>query len=226
MKSKTHFCIFALIISLVSLGFSLLRITPFSINEDTYIGLLATFIGISVTLLIGFQIINFFEVKKEFGEIKKTMEELRKTKEEILNTQKEISRIENESQECLDIIAAKFLSLEQESCVDAFLVQQVALISSLKAHRKDFSVVFSGLKRYISKMQPGFFATGTNVQIDINIDNYIERAKKNDSQIKEFENYCSIKYEYEHILKCFFDRMENARKNLTVSTEELKELWR
>jgi len=49
---KKYIYILALLISLIALGFSLVRVTPFTINGDTYIGLIASFIGISDTLLI------------------------------------------------------------------------------------------------------------------------------------------------------------------------------
>jgi len=216
---RTLFSVLVLIISLTALGFSLIKITPFSINGDTFIGIIATFIGISVTLLIGYQILNYFEIRKDLNEIKKA-------KSEISATQNRISRLEYEVQENLDIIAAKFISSDQGRCVDAFLKQQGALIFSLKARRKDFEFILGVLKEYITKMEPGYFATGTKVQVEEKIAQYIEESKKIDSQIKAFDNYCIIKYEYERIMQCFYNRLENAKNGLIVSSEERKEIWR
>jgi len=80
---RTLFSVFVLIISLTALGFSLIKITPFSINGDTFIGIIATFIGISVTLLIGYQILNYFEIRKDLDEIKEAKSEISATQNRI-----------------------------------------------------------------------------------------------------------------------------------------------
>lgn len=216
---KSIFNIIILVTSLTALVFSLLKITPFSVNGDTYIGIIATFIGISVTLLIGFQIINYFEIRKELTELKQS-------KKEIFETQKRISIIEHEMQESLDVISAKFTSFEQDKCVEAFLIQQNALISSLRAERKEYKNIFRGLKEYITIMQPGYFATGTKTQIEEKIADYIQRSEEIDSQLKKLENYYCIKYEYEHIMKCFYSRLDNAKQYKAVSQKEREEILR
>ena len=40
--------------AIVAIGFSLLRVVPFEVTESTYIGIIVTFIGIIVTVLVGF----------------------------------------------------------------------------------------------------------------------------------------------------------------------------
>ena len=70
MKSN-FISIIAFIVSVIAIGFSLLRIVPFAITSDTYIGIIATFIGIAVTILIGYQIINTLEIKREVLEQRK-----------------------------------------------------------------------------------------------------------------------------------------------------------
>jgi len=223
---KRHFYLLVLLVSLISLGFSLFRITPFTFDNGTYIGIITTLIGISVTLLIGYQIINSFEIRKEISEMRKTIEDFKKIKDEIVDTQTKISKMEFEVQESLDIISAKFASFEQSKCVVAFLILQKALTSSLKAERKEFGYIFSELKEYIKKIQPGYFATGQRVEVDERILKYLNNADKSDLEIKSLENYCSIKYEYERIMQLFQNRMENSRNNITVTEEEYRELAR
>ena len=90
---KRHFYLLVLLVSLISLGFSLFRITPFTFDNGTYIGIITTLIGISVTLLIGYQIINSFEIRKEISEMRKTIEDFKKIKDEIVDTQTKISKM-------------------------------------------------------------------------------------------------------------------------------------
>ncbi|RXQ87281.1 hypothetical protein EO244_16515 [Ancylomarina salipaludis] len=216
---KTLFNVFILLVSLIALGFSLMKVTPFSINGDTYIGTIATFIGISVTLLIGYQLINFIEIRKELTEFKKS-------KSEIFDTQKRISKLENEIQENLDAISASFISMNQGGCVEAFLLQQRAMISALKSKRTDFEHLYIGLKQYITKMEPSYFATGGNTEVDERFAKYKEDSEKYDLEIKANDNYYIIKHEYERIMKCFYTRLDNARKLIAVSQEEYSDIMR
>lgn len=73
---NTFISIIGLIVSVIAIGFSLLRIVPFVITSETYLGIIATFIGISVTMLIGYQIVNTLEIKREILEQRKLTNEL------------------------------------------------------------------------------------------------------------------------------------------------------
>lgn len=214
---KKFFNIIVLTISLTALAFSFIKVIPFSVSSDTYIGTIATFIGVSVTLLIGFQIFNYLELRKELTKLKRSKKEIKKTK-------KNISKLEHEVQESLDIITAKFASGEQEKCVHAFLLQQKALISSLKTERKDFQNIFSGLKEYKKGIHTGYFATGNIAEVEKKVDDYIKISKKYDSKIKKLKNYHIIKYEYEHIMNCFYTRLENAKQNNDLKQEKIEEI--
>jgi len=94
--------IITIVISVIAIGFSLLRIVPFEITSDTYIGTTATFIGISVTMLIGYQIVNTFEIKKEVTEQRKLANDLKQMNEDL---NKIIEKQKNEMQEGFDIFS-------------------------------------------------------------------------------------------------------------------------
>ena len=68
--------IIAIVISIVALVFSIVRVAPFTITEGTYIGIIAAFIGISVAILIGYQIFNVIEWKGKMQQLKKQQNEL------------------------------------------------------------------------------------------------------------------------------------------------------
>lgn len=50
--------------AIVAIGFSLLRVVPFEVTESTYIGIIVTFIGIIVTVLVGIRFIMQLNLKK------------------------------------------------------------------------------------------------------------------------------------------------------------------
>lgn len=84
---KTWISIVALAISVVAFCFSICRVVPVEIGTDTYIGTLATLIGICVTLVIGYQIFNVIEWRGQLRELKTLKRELTATKEELNNLQ-------------------------------------------------------------------------------------------------------------------------------------------
>ena len=86
--------------AIVAIGFSLLRVVPFEVTESTYIGIIVTFIGIIVTVLVGYQIYNAIEFKKD---IEKQRIEL---KGEIESRNKEFKdSIEKQEQKSTEVIS-------------------------------------------------------------------------------------------------------------------------
>ena len=218
MKNK-YLTITALLIAIIALCFSLFRIIPFTFGSDAYIGIIATFIGISVTLLVGYQIINTLEIRSELKQLSVKSTEVEEAKKHII-------QLENEAQEAFDLIAAKLHSKVQDECVLAVIMQHKALISSLKSGRTNYDGIFHDFKHYITGMEPGYFATGTNTEIERKIDEYKKTINEDASIIKNQTNYFIIKYEYERIIKNLEIRFEKARKGETVSVDEIREIMR
>lgn len=74
----------ALIFSILAVVFSYVHILPdIEFCNDTFIGLIATFIGISVAILIGFQIYNVLDFKEKLKKMEDVDNNLQKTKIEI-----------------------------------------------------------------------------------------------------------------------------------------------
>lgn len=67
LKGKLIICliVISIIISIISIIISLINISPFTINEATYIGILITLMGIAFTGLVGYQIFNTIDIKRE-----------------------------------------------------------------------------------------------------------------------------------------------------------------
>ena len=71
--------IISIVISTIALGVSLFHIEPFSISESTYIGIIVSSMGIVFTALVGYQIFNSIEIKKDLQDLankKSSMEEV------------------------------------------------------------------------------------------------------------------------------------------------------
>ena len=66
MKSQSTFwlSLLSFVLSIITIALFFVKITPNSVVDGlTFVGVIAAFIGISVTLLIGYQIYNAVEIK-------------------------------------------------------------------------------------------------------------------------------------------------------------------
>lgn len=66
------------------------------LSPDAFYGVLATFIGICATFIVGFQIASFVKIHETERQIKEVVAERKKMQEEKESFQKEINFIENE----------------------------------------------------------------------------------------------------------------------------------
>ena len=72
-----------LILSILAILFSLLKVTPFEIIGDTYIGTIVSLLSLAAAFVIGYQIYNAIEIKKEVENQRKKYDEIVKRNEEI-----------------------------------------------------------------------------------------------------------------------------------------------
>ena len=81
---------FSIILSIVAIGLTLLRIEPYRVSEETYIGILVSLLGIIFAIFITYQIYNVVDIKndiKSFSETKKDLENSISVLKEELNSQ-------------------------------------------------------------------------------------------------------------------------------------------
>ena len=62
-------------ISILALIFSLLKLTPFSVTSEDYISTIVSALSIAATLVIGYQIYNVVEIKRELKQFDKKIEQ-------------------------------------------------------------------------------------------------------------------------------------------------------
>lgn len=91
------------ILVLVALGFSLLKVTPFEITSETYIGVIVSLLSLAAAFVIGYQIYNAIEFRKEIKEQREKYNDIIRRNEEI---EKKLKQQECVMQEGFDIISS------------------------------------------------------------------------------------------------------------------------
>lgn len=232
--NKITICAFAF--SIIAICLSLFRITPLEFSNDIYLGLLATFIGIVVTMLIGYQIFNTLEIKKEISEQRKLANVLEKMNQDLTKT---IETQKNEMQEGFDIINTliNYQEYGWTSSTKAFGSLHRALVSSLKTDRTEYEWIFNLLRKYIADINwenfVGGFTTlsdGRNIcytpdckhyqkELKDIIKEYTDLIDKDEEQIRADKNFCHIQMEYDRVMRLFRKRIDEIinepNKNLT-----------
>lgn len=225
-KRKSYLPIVSMIMSIVAIGFAVLKITPFEITNDVFVGIIASFVGISVTLVIGYQIINTIEIKKEIAEQRKSADELKQLSDDLKST---IRKQQYEMQEGFDII----MTLQQhqengrEYSLNSFKSLHHALIHSLQFDREDFGWMFLLLRRYVSDINfqnfgygfakhddKGFYCTSPNspyyqksLAEIINITT--AEIYEDEKALRADHNFSRIKLEYDRVMVLFKKRIND-----------------
>ena len=81
--------VIAIIISIIALGISLLHVEPFTVTEATYIGIIVSCMAVVFTALVGYQIYNSLQLKKDLEDLANKRNEMEKT----INNLSEAQRI-------------------------------------------------------------------------------------------------------------------------------------
>jgi hypothetical protein len=221
---KYFWNLLSVVIAIIALCFSLWKVTPFDVDGDVFIGTIATFIGVSVTLLIGYQIYNAVELKKDIQEQKKISEQ---TRQQYLDVSEKIRLQEFVMQEGFDVISTLVTYQKDGSTSSAYAFKGIhhALVSSLNTDRDDYEWLFGLLKKYISdinwqnycgsmgKNEGGslIVANGNKNQgrklselIDTEFNTQIDEDEK---VIRAHKNFRIIKMEYDKVMRLYRQRI-------------------
>ena len=118
-------------ISILALIFSLLKLTPFSVTSEDYISTIVSALSIAATLVIGYQIYNVVEIKRELKQFDKKIEQQKTLYKSIIEKNLELEsklRIQNSLlQGGFDIINANF-ELNKGNAKAAFYFNHHSLI--------------------------------------------------------------------------------------------------
>lgn len=221
MKNNT-LSLWAIIISIIAIGFSALKITPFEVTNDVYVGVVATFVGISVTLVIGYQIINTIEIKKEITEQRKTADNLQKISDELKIT---IHKQKCEMQEGFDIMNV-LQNHQDHLSIYSFRSLHNTLLRSVQTDREDYDWIFSLLRKYISEIKSNNFGGGLvhtgdgrhtcctpdspffKMELKDIVSTFTSDIYNNEELIRQSENFCRIRIGYDQVMTEFRKRID------------------
>lgn len=216
MKENTRFNIsfwfstFSIAISIVTIVLFFWRVTPYSVVDNlTFISVIAAFIGISVTMVIGFQIYSFISIKDKMKEYASFKMGLNQTNCELHNTKENLLLLEYELKGTIEY-SEGMINYGQKHYSEAFNKIQSALIyfaqldskkELLTAYTKLLNVCMNELS------QEEFSSDSKGIQIDVQQ----LLVQHNDLKLKETKYYWVIKDSYEEIYKDFQNKIHSFK---------------
>ncbi len=211
----------AFVISLITLGVFINKVKPYSVvTIDTYIGVIAGFIGLAVTLLIGYQIYNALDLRQRIDAVEKL-------KESWEHQQQQLEMLKNEQAEGFEIIQARLFHKTPGMTFDAFLHFHSAIKYALSVdHRHEgYEWLSDELELYMMRITNKSFVCCLHPEDFQNkIEELRDLYKENDSNIRNHPNYFYIRKKYEELMLKFEKRLDNIANLKNVSLEVLDEL--
>lgn len=207
----------AISISLVTLVLFFIKVTPNSIvGTDTLLGVLAAFIGVSVTLLVGYQIYNAFEIKEKLKKVDELEAVIKTTKEDF-------HLLRNEQNEDRCVIMARLL-FKANMPLDTFIRFHEALVFMLSTSliKESLKWYFEELELYMRTINGDSFRDCENLQkLAERVNDFRGLFVDDSDTIKRHENYYIVKDRYEEVMNKFEIRLENIAQGIDVSSERI-----
>lgn len=210
----------AFVISLVALAVFICKVEPYSVvTIDTYIGVIAGFIGIAVTLLVGYQIYNAIDLRQRINAVETL-------KTSLENHQKQLDILRQEQAESTEILQARLFLKTQNMDLEAFLHFHSAIKYSLSVDhkREGYKWLLDELKEYMLNITNSSFAYCTSKEELLNtIKKFKGFYQEYDNFIRNHPNYLFIRIGYEELMEKFEKRLDNIANFKTVSLNYLDE---
>ena len=220
--------IISLVISIIAIGLCTIQVTPsYSINEQTYIGIIATLIGVLVTFVVGYQILNTLSFKDDMRKFEEKTKEIDKLKDELY-------LLENKIKENFELssIRLEYSSEGWTYSGEGFKRTHKMLIYSLNCDRDDYTEIFELLRTFIPKLDTrSLFGPGWVLNISKNstnhfinsidcskllsdaINEYDMEITKDQKTIRNHANFRQIRSDYERTMKEYQTRIEEYRNH-------------
>jgi hypothetical protein len=167
----------------------------------SYINIIATFIAVCTTFVVGFHIINGVALNKKLRRIEKTQKE----------TERQIVIQRNVTNESISIANGLEIWKNNENPLTrgsmAFLEFHHALIFSIEIEREDYDWLFGYLDKCIKALtyndfqERGVVDGNQQQRVKAGILEFIKLVDEDASKIKRSKNYYRIKYQYEAMRK-------------------------
>lgn len=219
MKTKLSiYCGFISIsFSLITLALFFIRVKASSVVDiSTFIGIMGAFIGISVTLLIGYQIFNVLDFRNKLSQLENLRKELEQQREET-------NSINLQQQEGFNIILARLYHKDCLQTLNAVLSLMQAIPYSLSMPQKadGYTWLLDELKEYMLEVTMVSFGSGTPDFFKKPVREYKEILDPIDKEIKEHKNFLYIKDKYTQLINDFNIRLQNIASFKNVGLTEM-----
>lgn len=208
----------------ISLSFSLITLALFFVKVkassvvdiSTFIGVMGAFIGISVTLLIGYQIFNVLDFRNKLSQL----ESLRK---ELEHLREETNSINLQQQEGFNIILARLYHKDCLQTLNAVLSLMQAIPYSLSMPQKaeGYTWLLDELKEYMLEVTMVSFGSGTPEFFKKAVKEFKSIFDPIDNEIKEHQNFIYIKDKYTQLIDDFNIRLHNIATFKNVDLTEM-----
>lgn len=211
-QSTFWFALIAFAISIIMVILFFVRVSPNSVVDGmTFIGVIAAFMGISVTLLIGYQIYNAVEIKNRLNKI-------RQIEAEISDSKSKLTELSNLQEEAIAMIEAKISQAKGDFC-NAFVRFHSAIKYSIKLpfKREGYPLLLDDLANYMKDINlTSFDNCSASSQLITEIELFKDLFAKDTIQVKKSPDYPIISYRYEELMDKF-----DARLNLIAQGQQV-----
>ncbi|MCM1142533.1 MAG: hypothetical protein NC453_28520 [Muribaculum sp.] len=206
MKSQSAFwfSLLSFVLSIITIVLFFVKVTHNSVVDGlTFVGVIAAFIGISVTLLIGYQIYNAVEIKNKLSEINKLKSDI----DELKNS---TQTLRNETYEAINILQSRDPQLRGTYSPNVLLYFLSALPHSLSLlHKKDgYGLLLDELEKDMMNILLPSFGSGTIDVFKDGVRKLRELMSESDTEIRNHENYYMIQDRYESLMAKFEKRLD------------------
>lgn len=166
---------------------------PSVVTLDTFIGVIATLIGIMVTFAIGWQIFNAMELRSKISELEEGKRQVEILQQQV-NNQTSVLRIEVAH-------VRGIIAIEKEQYLIAFLYYHTAIYEGITT--TPFGKYYSYISYDLTKLQELVTKiSSTTIQKDI-----FEGIQRDDLSIRESKLYSIIQAQYDAIMSEFFKKV-------------------
>lgn len=196
--------IVALSLSIVTIVLFFIRVAPNSVIDlGTFVGIIATFIGICITLLIGYQIYNAVDIKGR-------LEQISVLRNDLYSANQKVERLQHELYEAIHIIQSRDPQLRNTYSPYVLLHFMEAIPHSLSLSEKPerYEELMDELKKDMMNILLVSFGSGSHEVYQERVQLLRNLLKDLDSAIRNHTNYPMIKFRYESLWNRFEKRLD------------------
>ena len=210
----------SIVISIVTLIVIFWKVAPNSIVDlGSFIGVIAAFIGISVTLLIGYQIYNAMEIQHKLNKIDSLQNQLKQTHNSL-------EYLKSDTYDGIYEIAAKISYMHATEKCDAFYYMNISLKHALDLDekRKDYIGRIDEIEKYALELNAGNGVFGGSNETKIRrVEEYMDLVAPIIKDIKQHPKYHIIEDRYDRLIQAYDARMNKIRQSKPVSITNIYE---